>query len=125
MAIFESINVPDDVRHAIANGIFTAITNDIPEIIQENNLPTSNGVGLFRWNYINRNISENLGGLLQTSLPKRGPFQFLLLFDETTGFTFSIMSEQNFTRLQRRQPENLHYLEALIANNAGYDITEG
>ncbi len=34
MAVFTSLNMSDDARHAIANGIFSAITNDMPELIQ-------------------------------------------------------------------------------------------
>ncbi|AFL99005.1 hypothetical protein Desde_0547 [Desulfitobacterium dehalogenans ATCC 51507] len=125
MATFTSLNMEDDARHAIANGIFTAVTSDIPELVQDYNLPTSNGVGLFRWNFINKNISENLGGRFQLSYAKRGPWKFLLLFERNNGITFSIMTEKNLSKLQKRLPEGTHYLESLIASNTGYDIVEG
>ena len=125
MAIYRSLNMADDARHAIANGIFSAVTNDIPELIQEHNLPTANGSGLFRWNYINRNISQNLGGRFQSSYVKRGPWKFLILFEEQTGITFSVMTEKNLGRLQQRLPNGIHYLESLVVPNAGYDVMEG
>lgn len=97
----------------------------MPELIQEHNLPTANGGSLFRWNFINRNISQNLGGRFQTSYVKRGPWKFLILFEDQTGITFSIMTERNLGRLQRRLPSGIHYLESLVVPNAGYDIVEG
>lgn len=125
MAIFSSLDMADDARHAIANGIFSAVTNDMPELIQEHNLPTNNGGSLFRWNFINRNISENLGGRFQTSYVKRGPWKLLILFEQNTGITFSIMTERNLSRLQRRLPNGIHYLESLIVPNVGYEVVEG
>jgi hypothetical protein len=125
MAVFESLHISDDVRNAIANGIFTAITNDIPEIIQEHNLTTSFGAGHFRWNYIIRNVRNNLEGCLQLDVVKRGAFPLLLIYDKSTGFTFSIMAERNLSKLQRRLPNVIHYLESLIMNNAGYEAIEG
>lgn len=125
MAIFKTIGISDDARHAIANAIFSAITNDIPEVIQDNNLPTSYGAGQFRWNFINRNVLNNLDGCFQTSIVKRGAYPCLIIYDSTTGFTFSIMSEKNFSKLQKRLPTGIHYLEALVSKNTGYDIIEG
>lgn len=125
MAIFKTIDISDDVRHAIANGIFSAITNDIPEVIQENNLPTSYGAGQFRWNFINRNVINHLDGCFQISIVKRGAYPCLIIYDATTDFTFSIMSERNLARLQKRLPAGIHYLEALVSKNTGYDIIEG
>lgn len=125
MSVFESLNISDDVRNAIANGIFTAITNDIPEIIQEHNLTTSYGAAHFRWNFINRNVTTNLEGRFQTDVVKRGPFPVLLIYDESTGFTFSIMAERNLSKLQRRLPSGIHYLESLILKNTEYEMVEG
>jgi hypothetical protein len=78
MPVLESLSLSDDVRNAIANGIFTAITNDIPEIIQDNYLPTTYGAAHFRWNFINRNVLNNLEGQFQIDIAKRGPYPFLL-----------------------------------------------
>ena len=125
MAIFSSLTMEDDARHAIANGIFSAVTSDMPELIQEHNLPTVNGGSLFRWNFVNRNVSANLGGRFQTSYVKRGPWKFLILFEQDSGMTFSIMTERNLGRLQRRLPDGIHYLESLVAPNSGYDVVEG
>ena len=125
MAIFSSLKMEDDARHAIANGIFSAVTSDMPELVQEHNLPTTNGGSQFRWNFINRNVSTNLGGRFQISYVKRGPWKFLILFEQDTGITFSVMTERNLSRLQRRLPDGIHYLESLVAPNVGYDIVEG
>ena len=125
MQTFKSLDIPEDAKHAIVNGIFTAITHDIPEIIQEYNLPTNNGIGLFRWNFIHKRVEENLAGRFQVSYAPRGPWKLLFLFEKELGFTFSIMAEKNLSRLQDHLPRGIHYLEALTSKNTGYKVLEG
>lgn len=125
MPKFTSLTLSDNDRHAITNGIFNAITHDMPDHIQEENLPTAVGASLFRWNYINRNVSHNLGGHFEICFSPRGPWKVMLLFEQALGFTFSIMSENNFAKLQKKLPEGIHYIEALISQNVRYDVIEG
>ena len=125
MPKFTNLNLSDNDRHAIANGIFNAITHDMPDHIQDENLPTAVGSSLFRWNYINRNISKNLGGCFEVCFSPRGSWKVMLLLERDLGFTFSIMSEKNFAKLQKKLPEGIHYIEALISKNSRYDVIEG
>lgn len=112
-----SIPISDDQKAFIANGIYRAITQEMPEVIVEHNLPTTLGSGLFRWNFINRNLSENLNGDFETSIQPRGAWKLPLLRDKKTNLSFSIMSETNFRKVQRTAAEKIHYLEALISQN--------
>lgn len=112
-----AIPISDDQKSFIANGIYRAITQDMPEVIAEHNLPTTLGGGLFRWNFVNRNLSENLNGDFETSIQPRGSWRLLLLRDKTTNLSFSIMSESNFRKVQRSVTDSIHYLEALISHN--------
>jgi len=125
MPIFKTLDVPDNVKHAIVSGISTAITNDIPDIISDYKLPTNNGIGQFRWNFIHRRVEENLGGRFQHSYVSRGPWKILILFESVLGFTFSIMSESNLSRLKMHLPDGIHYSEALLSKNVGYDVIHG
>lgn len=109
----------------LANGIFRAITQDMPELIYENELPTTVGSGLFRWNFINRNLSEGPGIEFETSFQKRGAWKFLILRDYATNFSISIMSEQNFRKLQHHPSLQPHYLEALVFHNKVREPIEG
>lgn len=111
------IPISDEQKIFLANGIFRAVTQDMPEVIAENNLPTSVGAGLFRWNFINRNLSEYLGGDFETFIQPRGAWRLLLLRDKVSNLSFSIMSEKNFRKLQRSLTDSVHYLEALISQN--------
>ena len=113
----KTIPISEDQKAFIANGIYRAITQDMPEVITDNNLPTTLGGGLFRWNFVNRNLSENLNGNFETSIQPRGSWRLLLLRDNKTNLSFSIMSETNFRKVQRSSRERVHYLEALISNN--------
>lgn len=112
-----TIPISEDQKSFIANGIYRAITQDMPEVIADNNLPTTLGGGLFRWNFINRNLSENLNGDFETSIQPRGSWRLLLLRDKNTNLSFSIMSETNFRKVQRSSTDSVHYLEALISHN--------
>jgi hypothetical protein len=120
MLVFESLDISSDIKHAIVNAIFTAITHDIPELIHDHKLPTNNGVGQFRWNYIHKRMEENLGGRFQAKYVSRRLWKILVLFEQELGFTFSIMSEKNLAKLQKNLPINPHYIEALISKNTGY-----
>lgn len=125
MDTIKSLNLPDQFKNAVARGIFDAVTCDLPEQISEQELPTSVGSGLWRWNYINRDIERFLGKSIQYTYQKRGAWKFLLLFDPETAFTFSIMSEPNFKKLQTRLPQNPHYIEALTQKNSQHSPMEG
>lgn len=125
MPIFKTLDISNDSKHAITNGIFTAVTHDIPDLIQDHQLPTNNGIGLFRWNYIHKRVQDNLGGRFQLKYASRGAWKLLFLYEQELGFTFSIMAEKNLARLQERLPAGIHYLEALISKNTGYDVIQG
>ena len=125
MPVFSSIDVSEDIKHGIANGIFMAVTHDIPDLIRDYNLPTNNGIGLFRWNFLHKRVEENLGGRFQSKYVARGPWRLLLLYEQELGFTFSVMAEKNLAGLRERLPINIHYLESLVSNNIGYEAIEG
>ncbi|MCL2285417.1 MAG: DUF5986 family protein [Firmicutes bacterium] len=125
MPILSSIDIPDDAKHAITYGIATAITQDIPDLIREHNLPTTNGIPLARWNWVHKRVSENLGGRFQSKYVSRGGWKVLLLYEQILGFTFSIMSEANLLSKQKSLPKNIHYLEALVAKNPKTDAIVG
>ena len=88
-----SIPISDGQKVFIANGIFRAISQDLPEIIYEHNLPTTVGAGLFRWNFINRNLSDSLCADFEVCIPPRGAWRVLILRDKVSNMSFSIMSE--------------------------------
>lgn len=119
------IPLNENQKAFLANSIFRAVSQDMPEIIYENNLPTTNGVGLFRWNFINRNLSDGLGGEFDTSYQKRGAWKFLLLREHTTNFSISVMTEQTLKNLQRHPTAKPHYLEGLVSNNKCREPIEG
>lgn len=119
------IPLSEEKKIFLANGIYRAVTQDMPELIYENDLPTSVGSGLFRWNFINRNLSDGLGGKFQVSFQKRGAWKFLILRDDATNFSLSVMTEQNLKKLQRHPTLHPHYLEALVSTNQNRDPVEG
>jgi len=124
MQIFKSLDIPDDARHIITNSIVYAITYKIPEIIRTNDLYSTNAARLFGYNFIFKDIADNLVGNFRTKYITRGAWTFLLIYEQMLGYTFTIMTEKNFKLLQKRLPARIHYLEALIAHNASYKAIE-
>lgn len=121
----QRIPLREDQKVFFANSIFRAVTQDLPELIDENNLPTNVGSGLFRWNFINRNLSAASNDDFELSFPKRGAWKFILLREKNTGLSFSVMTEQNLKRLQSNPSFQAHYLEALVSGNVIRDPIEG
>lgn len=115
--MYEAIPISNEQKIFIVNGIYRAITQDMPEVIAEHGLPTTLGSGLFRWNFINRNLSENLNGDFETCICPRGSWRIPLLRDKNTNLSFSIMSEATFRKVQRSPGDSIHYLEALVSHN--------
>ena len=111
------IPITESQKIFVANGVFRAVTLDMPEVIDENNLKTSLGSGQFRWNFIIRNLSDSFEANFETITPPRGCWKVLLLRDLISNLSLSIMSERNFRKLRRNSADRAHYLAALISEN--------
>lgn len=111
------IPITEHQKTFVANGVFRAITLDMPEVIEENSLKTSLGSGQFRWNFIIRNLSDSFEANFEAITPPRGCWRILLLRDLISNLSFSIMSERNFRKLRRTPSDRAHYLTALISEN--------
>ena len=75
----KAIPITDDQKAFLANGIYRAVSLDMPDVISDNGLPTAIGSGLFRWNFINRNLSEGLAWDVETAIVPRSCFRVILL----------------------------------------------
>ena len=111
------IPITESQKIFVTSGVFRAVTLDMPEVIEDNNLKTSLGSGQFRWNFIIRNLSNSFEANFETITPSRGCWKLLLLRDLVSNFSLSIMSERNFRKLRRSSPDRVHYLPALISEN--------
>lgn len=111
--------ISNDQKEKMVHAVSNAIMYEIPEIMIEHNLPSSNGNGLFRYNIINRDLLNIFGENIEATIKSRGPWKLVLVHNSDTGATFSIMSKKNLERLQKQLPANPHYLEAVLNNNTG------
>lgn len=117
--------INDTQRNYIANGIFRAVSIDMAEVISENELPTTLGSGLFRWNFINKALSDSNCNEFEVAIQPRGSWKLLLLRDRRTSLTFSIMTEGNFKRIQRSCEAKKHYIHALVSVNKQRNEIDG
>lgn len=120
----DSIPLTESQKIFVANGVFRAITLDMADVIEDNNLKTSLGGGQFRWNFIIRNLSDSFAANFETITPSRGCWKILLLRDLVSNLSLSIMSERNFRNLRRKTSDRLHYLSALISENKDRESIE-
>lgn len=111
------IAITDREAAFMANGIYRAITHDMKDIISEYALPTSIGAGLFRYNYIYKNLTSEFGGRFDWSFHRIGFWTLLILHDKVSNLTFSVMSENTLKRLLQHQSEKPRHIEALVSKN--------
>lgn len=120
MESFFSLNLDNNDKALFVYSVRNAIENEMFDLELENRLPSTNGEGQYRWNYINRDLMELLGSTLSISIRRRRGWQLAIITDESTGFSFSLMSSKNLKALQKKLPSNIHYLEALLHNNSAF-----
>ncbi len=113
----DSIPITESQKTFVANGVFRAVTLDMPDVIEDNRLKTSLGSGQFRWNFIIRNLSDSFEAEFEAITQPRGCWKVLLLRDLVSNLSLSIMSERNFRKLRRHSSDHIHYLSALISKN--------
>ena len=87
--------------------------------IQEENFPTDNGSEGAKWNYINREVKNDVGeGRYEIEVLYRGPWKFLGIYDRDTRYFYTLMREKNLLSLRKNQNAKLfHYVNALSRLN--------
>ena len=87
--------------------------------VEEEKFPTDNGSGGAKWNYINREVKNNLEeGRYQIDILCRTPWKFLGIYDRETKYLYTLMREKNLLSLRKNQGKNrFHYANALSRLN--------
>ncbi len=85
----------------------------------EEDFPTDNGSEGARWNYINKQVKNNLlEDRFQIEVLHRGPWKFLGVYDRVTKYFYTMMREKNLATLRRNAESRLfHYTNALSKLN--------
>lgn len=93
-----------------------AVGDDILADIQNNDLPTTNSVPSRIWDFLNRNLIKALDTEDCTiATAHRGPWEMLIIFENTTQCIFTFMREKRFAELrkQQRRRKHMHYIDML------------
>lgn len=107
---------PSQVASQIVRCIENAVGDDIREDIRQNKLRTTNSVPFRIWDYLNKNLLESLDSEdCCVATTYRGPWQMVVIFEETTGAVITLMREKRFAELKRAQKRRsrLHYVDIL------------
>lgn len=116
---YSECNLKDNVKCSVIKCLSEAIGDDIKACLRRENIndKNSNGKKFLKWDLINRNFILNFSGMEMTAeYAKRGAWYFVPLFNKETGTLFSVMREERFNALQKKQEKRrkAHYVDALV-----------
>lgn len=125
---YEECKLKEATKYSIVKCISEAIGDDVKACLQKEyiNDRKSNAKKLLKWDFINRNFTSNLlGDELTAEYAKRGAWYLVPLFAKETGTLFTVMREERFKELQRKQKKRrkAHYIDALT-KSFNFDLDE-
>ena len=93
------------IDHAIVNALQEALEHIMPEIMSDHHLLERNGYGQFRWNPIIAQLRDKCQhlGWLELNICPRGGWKTPVLFHHSSGYIFTLMTEDTFKGIQRRK----------------------
>lgn len=100
------------IDHAIVNALQEAIEHIMPEVMSDHHLSERNGYGQFRWNPIITQLRDKCQhlGWLELNICPRGGWKTPVLFHHSSGYIFTLMTEDTFKGVQQRKDKGKHYL---------------
>ena len=124
----QECNLKDATKYSIVKCLSDAIRDDVKACLQREHINDrkSNAKKFLKWDLINRNFIINFSSTeLTAEYAKRGAWYFVPLFNKETGTLFSVMREDRFNELQRKQEKRrkAHYVDALV-NSFNIDLDQ-
>lgn len=115
----QECNLKDTEKYLVVKCLSDAIGDDVKACLQREHINDrkSNAKKFLKWDLINRNFIANFSSEeLTAEYAKRGAWYFVPLFNKETGTLFSVMREDRFSELQRKQEhrKKAHYVDALV-----------
>lgn len=111
-----NITIPEETISKIVRCVEYAVGDDIREDIQRNDLQTRNSVPARIWDLLNTNILKTLT-TTECTIAKahRGPWEMLVVFENTSQCVITFMREKRFAEIQKQQRKrhNMHYVDML------------
>lgn len=111
-----NITIPEETIAKIVRCVEHAVSDDIREDIQRNDLQTRNSVPARIWDLLNTNILKTLT-TTECTIAKahRGPWEMLVIFENTSQCIITFMREKRFSEIQKKQRKrhNMHYVDML------------
>lgn len=113
--------VDDDLVRRIVRAIEKAVADDIPAMIQEHPLETTNYIKIMRTDYINENLkSIALGVDIKLIKFKRFSWYGRMLVDLRNRTTYTITTKQNLRSIpKKKERKTPHFLMSILAVENG------
>lgn len=120
------ISMDDNDKSLLIDAVVQANKKDILEFKLENDLETFVSKHFLKWDFINKNMTRSLSGKYQCVRIERGSlWEFILVFDQSTGCSYALMNEKRFYQLRERKVrDRVHYIDALASINTDVESKE-
>ena len=108
------ISISPEMIEKMVRCIADAVGDDIREDFQRSNLKTDNSFFSRIWDYLNTNLLNTLEtDACDPIVTNRGPWDMVVLYENTSQCIFTFMREKRFAELQRRQRnrKRMHYID--------------
>lgn len=110
------ISIPEETISKIVRCVEYAVGDDIREDIQRNDLQTHNSLPSRIWDLLNTNIIKTIS-TSECTIAKahRGPWEMLVVFENTSQCIITFMREKRFAEIQKKQRKRskMHYVDML------------
>jgi len=112
-----TINVSKSFASNVVDCIYTATGDGIKEDIARHGLRTHNSVPFRIWDLLNTYVCERLHAPdCMTTTTRRGSWEIVVIYEDETGFLFTLMREKRFGELQSGilKRRKMHYFDLLV-----------
>lgn len=114
------VELSNHTKRAIVGCIQNGI-KEYKEQKKSQGLFENNGNGLYSLNYVFKHLRDLIGTNIKVFPFKRGPFEFVFLFDNESESIITFTSKNNIQRLSKRKTvKNPHYMDSFQLLNKGY-----
>lgn len=108
------ISISPELIEKMVRCIADAVGDDIREDFQRSNLKTNNSFYSRIWDLLNTNLLNSLETVAcDPIITNRGPWDMVVVYENTSRCIFTLMREKRFAELQRRQRDRkrMHYID--------------
>lgn len=120
-----NITIDKNLMRRVVRAIEKAITDDVPQYLNDNYKETNNAVIHLRGDCINNNLRNLVaGGNIELIPFKRYSWQGRILVDRKEKITYTVTTQKTLNSIPRKQRNSPHFLQTMLGvENGNYEAT--